>query len=257
MNLRLNIRLQTSETQNQRLQALQRAFAELCNALAPMARDSGVWSRVGLHHLGYRAMRERFPELGSQMVCNAVYSVSRACRLVYQHPNSPFNVQRVGAKSLPLVQFGANAPVYFDRHTLSIRSGRASMFTLDGRMHFNLPLAPADEERLRNARLIEIVLSADAQGYVLGFVLGTAEDGAASDTKPGKRIFPPADEPAAGPLMPEYLVLLDEAAEAAQRPPFEPVASPKAAATDEAPSSARTSQPTFADSRPPSMGPSP
>jgi hypothetical protein len=213
MTIRLSVRLHTSEEQNQRLLALQRAFAELCNALAPIARQNGVWSRVGLHHLGYRRMRERFPGLGSQMVCNAVYSVSRACRLVYQHPQSPFHVQRVGAKALPLVQFGHNAPVYFDRHTLSVRKGRASMFTLDGRMHFDLPLAPADEQRLRESRLLEISLQLDAQGYALTFLLAEPGEEPAQETRPNRRpLENPADAVPSQALMPEYLVLQDDRA---------------------------------------------
>ncbi len=39
-----------------------------------------VWNRVALHHLMYRNLRDQFPEMGSQMVCNAIYSVSRTCR---------------------------------------------------------------------------------------------------------------------------------------------------------------------------------
>lgn len=241
MSFRLDVRLHTSDEQNQRLQTLQRAFAELCNALAPIARQSGVWSRVGLHHLGYRSMRERFPGLGSQMVCNAVYSVSRACRLVYQHPRSPFHVQRVGPKGLPLVQFGPNAPVYFDRHTLSLRKGRASMFTLDGRMHFDLPLAPLDEERLRASRLLEIALQHDAQGYALTFLLADPSEDTTTDARAvRKALAGTLEDPQGHPVMPEYLVLLDQRA---------------GLIADDTPTASQTltaaSPPPFVDSRPP------
>ena len=45
------------------LQALQAAFAEVCNALAPQVRDTRCWNRVTLHHLAYKQLRERFPLL--------------------------------------------------------------------------------------------------------------------------------------------------------------------------------------------------
>ncbi len=169
MNERLYVRLQTTPEQDVRLHALQRVFAQACNALAEIAREARVWSRVGLHQLGYYPMRERFPALGSQMVCNAVYSVCRACRLVYQDPQSPYAVGRAVGARLPVIRFTDDAPVYFDRHTLSLRAGHASMFTLDGRLRFNLPLAPVDEQRFRHARLIELKLTRDELGVVLVF----------------------------------------------------------------------------------------
>ena len=189
MSFWFRVLLQTTSAQDEQLLALQRAFVNACNALAPLARDTRVWGRVGLHQLGYRRMRDLYPELGSQMICNAVYSVSRACRLVYQSPSSPFNVQRVGSASLPLLKFAANAPVYFDRHTLSVRSGRASMFTLDGRIRFNLPLAAADEQRFREARLLEIMLVRSQPGLALTFTF--ADEDATTPVGAGSRAIVP------------------------------------------------------------------
>ena len=105
MNFVLRIPLNTSPEQTARLEALQHGFAQVCNALAPMVQHTRVWNRVALHHLAYRQLRERFPALGSQMVCNAIYSVSRTCRTVYQHPSSPFNLTRLGERPLPLLRF--------------------------------------------------------------------------------------------------------------------------------------------------------
>ncbi|NBT92621.1 MAG: hypothetical protein EBT37_08500, partial [Betaproteobacteria bacterium] len=75
MNILLRVPLNTSTEQSTRLKALQAVFAQACNALAPIVQQTKVWNRVALHHLMYRNLRERFPELGSQMVCNAIYSV--------------------------------------------------------------------------------------------------------------------------------------------------------------------------------------
>ena len=159
MNSSIVINLQTSGEQHARLEALQRAFAEVCNALAPRVQATRTWNRVALHHLAYKELRERFPALGSQMVCNAIYSVSRACRIVFQTPGSPFHTGRWGSRPLPLLHFSANAPVYFDRHTLSIKDSTASMYTLDGRMKFQLALSPEQEQAFHQRKLREIVLS--------------------------------------------------------------------------------------------------
>ena len=177
MNNVLRIPLNASPEQVKRLQALQTGFAQVCNALAPLVQQTRVWNRVALHHLCYRQLREQFPEMGSQMVCNAIYSVSRTARMVFQHPQSPFNLARLGSKPLPLLRFSDSCPVYFDRHTLSLKAGQLSMFTLDGRMRFELALAPEVQQRFAQQKLREVVLQqgqASASGvpsFALVFLL--------------------------------------------------------------------------------------
>ena len=181
MNSVLRIALNASPEQGARLQALQSGFAQVCNALAPVVQQTRVWNRVALHHLAYRQLREQFPEMGSQMVCNAIYSVSRTARLVFQHPQSPFNLARLGDKTLPLLRFADSCPVYFDRHTLSLKAGQLSMFTLDGRMRFQLALGAEAEEAFQKRKLREIVLSrASGDRYTLSFVFSDSEIEASS-----------------------------------------------------------------------------
>jgi hypothetical protein len=82
-----------------------------------------------------------------------------AARLVFQTPASPFSLAKLGAKPLPLLNFANSCPVYFDRHTLSIKGTQLSLFTLDGRMHFELTL-PAEQLLLfKVAKLREISLT--------------------------------------------------------------------------------------------------
>lgn len=197
----LRIPLQTTPAQRQRLEALQRAFAEACNALAPLVQKTRCWNRVALHHMAYRGLRERFPGIGSQMACNAIYSVSRASRLVYQHPKSPFNIAKVGDRPLPQLRFTPQAPVYFDRHTLSIKHGSLSMFTLDGRMRFEIDVNEANERRFRNEKLREILLTRSGDAFTLTFIFGDTGAPAAEST---------AD-------LPEYVVI-DDAHESTPSP---------------------------------------
>jgi hypothetical protein len=144
----LTIQLQVTAEERARLIALQQAFAELCNALVPVVRRNRCWNRVGLHHLAYHALRSRFPRMGSQMVCNAIYSVSRAYRMVPKHPDTP----------LPLLKFLPDAPVFFDRHTVSIKDGQLSMYTLDGRVRFGFAVSKEILGVFSTGRLREIVL---------------------------------------------------------------------------------------------------
>ncbi len=207
MKSRIRLQLQTSASQHARLVALQQAFAQACNELAPIVQQTACWNRVALHHMVYKAMRAKFPELGSQMVCNAIYSVSRSCRLVYQHPASPFNIQRLGGKPLPRVHFLQQSPVYFDRHTLSLKGGQVSMFTLDGRMRFSLALSAADEQRFRTEKLCEIVLNQQGGQFWLTFQL---DDGQAPELGAAEEELD-ATPVARGSELPEYMLVIEDA----------------------------------------------
>jgi hypothetical protein len=159
MNFLIRVPLNTSSEQHARLCELRAVFARVCNELAPQVQQSKVWNRVALHHLHYRSLRDKFPELGSQMVCNAIYAVSKMGRLIYQHPSSPYNVTLRAGLALPLLKFADSCPVYFDRHTLSIKPGQLSLFTMDGRMRFDLTLEADKLALFEQTKPREIVLN--------------------------------------------------------------------------------------------------
>jgi len=149
-----------------------------------------------LHHMMYKTLREQFPQLGSQMVCNAIYSVSRTSRLVFQSEQSPYNIQLLGDKPLPLLQFLPSAPVYFDRHTLSLKSGSLSMFTLDGRMRFEINLSTEDLARFKTMKLNEIILKSVVDQFALSFSF----EGDKTQLKPSNSEFIDSQ-------LPEYIVI--------------------------------------------------
>lgn len=158
MNHILRLPLSPSPEQLANLCNLQALFSQACNAVSGYVQTSRCWNRVALHHLCYRQVREQFPHLGAQMACNAIYSVCRAARWAYQHPGSPITPFVNSGKPLPRLLFLASSPVYFDRHTMSIKGNELSMFTLDGRLHFRLELAPAARELFFRDKLKEIAL---------------------------------------------------------------------------------------------------
>lgn len=201
MNSLLRIPLRTSLQDRERLLRLQRVFAQACNQLAITVQQTRCWNRVALHHMTYKPLREQFPELGSQMVCNAIYSVCHASRIIYQGRGSVFNLQRLGDRPLPRLSFQPEAPVYFDRHTLSIKQGKASMFTLDGRIHFDIDLTPDQEQRFRTERLRELMLHRRGENFVLDFVFAAeaSDDADASGS-------------AVDPQLPEFVVVREDLA---------------------------------------------
>jgi hypothetical protein len=204
MKFQIRVPLDTTAEQHARLCALRVVFAQVCNELAPHVQQSRVWNRVALHHLHYRALREQFPVLGSQMVCNAIYAVSKMARLIYQHPQSPFNPAHKPGAALPLLRFAESCPVYFDRHTLSIKPGQLSLFTMDGRMRFDLTLSPDKLAIFEQAKLREIVLNERADKvFELSFYLDSAD---VADLSEGDAPAVPSAEGAApSGLIPEYV----------------------------------------------------
>lgn len=191
MNFVAAFQLNANEAQAAALGQLQQAFARLCNAITPQVSQTRCWNRVALHHMVYHQLRKDFPGMGSQMICNAIYAVSRAARVVYQHPRSPFRADRYPAGSpLPRLQFGDDCPVYFDSHTLTIKDGRLSLYTMQGRLHFDLGLTPAQLQAFANQKLRSIVMVRQADGrFSLRFSL---------QAEP----LPPPHQPVA---MPDYL----------------------------------------------------
>lgn len=185
MNIVRYLILDTNPEQHARLLQLQRVFVRVCNTIAPVVARTRVWNRVALHHMVYKDVRAAFPALGSQMVCNAIYAVSRVARHVYQHPASPFHLSRYPQGPLPLVRFVDASPVYFDRHTLSLKGRVLSLFTLDGRTRVAVALAVDDERLFSQMRLREALLNrADGDRFMLRLCFVDGEDNLESSEQP-------------------------------------------------------------------------
>lgn len=184
MNSLLDIRLNANAEQSAQLVRLQTEFAAACNSVAPIAQQHRCWNRVALHHLSYRILRDQFPQLGSQMACNVIYSVARTYRTLLTLPQSPWNVALRGGAPLPSLRFANSVPVYFDRHTLSVKGNVLSMFTLDGRLRFEITVSDTDAARLADGRLREIVLRNVQGAFALQFLFSDANrpEGAAVDS---------------------------------------------------------------------------
>lgn len=176
MNNALVVPLAVTAEISVHLKALQETFAKVCNTISPYAQKNACWGRVSLHHLVYKDMREAFPDMGSQMICNAIYSVSRAYRLIFTHPDSPVDFKKYPDEPIPLLRFFPTAPVYFDRHTLSIKNGVVSLFSLNGRLRFNLAIAPEIEKRFKEQKIRDIQLSQADSNFRLIFTFAMPDE---------------------------------------------------------------------------------
>jgi putative transposase len=132
-----SIRLDVTPEQAAALGALRSAYAQACNRLVPMVCEHRVWNRVGLHQRAYRSVRESSP-LGSQMVCNAIFSVCKA----YRAQRALGRIRR--DEPVPTLRFD-RASVHYDQRTYTIQANGVSLNTLKGRL--SVPWIPAEHQR--------------------------------------------------------------------------------------------------------------
>ncbi|WP_406940989.1 RNA-guided endonuclease InsQ/TnpB family protein [Arsenophonus sp.] len=132
-----SIRLDVTEEQSSQLSALQVAYADACNRLVPVVCEERLWNRVGLHNKTYTQLREQTP-LGSQMCCNAIYSVCKA----YKAQKELGRVRK--DKDVPKIRFNC-ASVHFDKRTYTLRDNLIYLYTLSGRI--TVPLIFGEHQR--------------------------------------------------------------------------------------------------------------
>lgn len=123
MQRTISISLDTLQEQEQDLLDLQESFCFACNSIVPRVVEYRCWNRVALHKLTYSKVRAISP-LGSQMVCNAIFSVCKA----YKNRNI------LKIDEVPTIRFHQNRSVHFDKRTYSIRGNILSLYTLNGRI---------------------------------------------------------------------------------------------------------------------------
>ncbi|HEX4599340.1 MAG TPA: transposase [Burkholderiaceae bacterium] len=121
-----SIRLDATPEDTAALSALQAAYADACNRLVPVVRQHRLWNRVGLHQHAYAYLREA-TSLGSQMCCNAIFSVCKAYRAQKELGRIP---QR---DPVPEIRFN-RASVHFDKRTYTLKGDHVSLYTLAGRI---------------------------------------------------------------------------------------------------------------------------
>lgn len=121
------IKLAASEAQTAALTALQAEFAAACRHLSALAAANKCHNRVGLHHLGYYAVRTLHPSLGAQMACNAVAAVSAAYASLFS------NKPALKKGEWPTLTFRDQGSVHFDKRTYTLKGAAVSLFTLAGR----------------------------------------------------------------------------------------------------------------------------
>jgi putative transposase len=138
-----SIRLNVTCAQAAALHALRTAYADACNRLVPIVREHRCWNRVGLHNRAYSRLRTETP-LGSQMACNAIYSVCKA----YKAQKA---LGRISKDAVPLIRFN-RASVHYDKRTYTLKPDALSLNTMEGRIQIALSPGEHQQRILKSGR---------------------------------------------------------------------------------------------------------
>jgi IS605 OrfB family transposase len=137
------IKLTLSEIEQQAFQRLATQFSAACNFVGQIAFQAKERNRVKLHHLAYYALREKFPELGAQMVCNAIAKTAQALRAL---------------KEPKELLFKRGCSVHFDKRTYSLKGQSLSLFTLEKRLRCLIELSSFHKNFLEQGKAREAEL---------------------------------------------------------------------------------------------------
>ena len=140
-----SFKLSTAPQQSEAFSVLARLFSDACNEMVPFVQDHRCWNRVALHHLVYYRMREAFPALGSQMVCQAVHRVADAYQALQSRDGIP------KGQPVPAITFKPTS-VNFDHRTYSIRGDAFTLFTTTGRTMVGFACGPRQKALLANGK---------------------------------------------------------------------------------------------------------
>ena len=132
-----SIEIEAGTAEQAALAALRAAYADACNFLVPIVRETRCWNRYELHHLAYHKLRAGTP-LGAQMCCNVLRTVCAAYRALCSNGEVPVD------GPVPAIRF-RHASVHFDARTFWMREEELSLYTLQGRIA--VTLRPAKHQR--------------------------------------------------------------------------------------------------------------
>ena len=133
----ISIKLEMLKEQSQKLLALMEAYFSACNQIVPIAAENRCWNRVALHNFCYKKIRST-SNLGSQMVCNAIFSVCKAYK----------NKRVAKGDKIPLIHFHKGRSVHFDKRTYSLKGDVLTLYTLEKRIKVQMKLGLLQQDYL-------------------------------------------------------------------------------------------------------------
>lgn len=156
MKRTISIKLDLLPEEHQALRELQQMFSAACTELAGVAVEKNEKNRFRLHHLCYSKLRQNYPQLGSQMSCNAIAKASQAVKAL---------------KHKKEIVFKRGCSVHFDKRTYSLKGSILSLFTLRKRIQLKLQISPYHQKFLSQGKIKEAELVRKGHRYFFHLVL--------------------------------------------------------------------------------------
>ena len=135
------IALEVDADASEKMHQTRSLYGQACNLLVPIVvsdtdRKGRLWQRYNLHKVAYPMVRTQMPDLGSQLACNVMRSVSSMYQSwISNHPNFSTDKKLV----LPSISF-RNPVVHLDKNTIRFFNNynEASIYTVNGRVSVRL-----------------------------------------------------------------------------------------------------------------------
>ena len=161
MNRTISLKLDIFEEQSKALFQTQFEFSKACNLIVPFAAENRCWNRVGLHHLAYYSVRKSVPDIGSQLVCNAIQKVCGSFKALKPKKS----------ESVPNVSYKESISIHYCKRTYSIKDDRVSLFTVKGRIRCKIIGGEFQLNYLSEGRPKEAELIRKGKQWFLNIVL--------------------------------------------------------------------------------------
>lgn len=160
MKRTIALKLDVCANHSQDLLELQALFSQACNRVAKIAQEKKESNRTRLHHLSYYLLRKEFPALGSQMCCNAIGKTAHALKAL---------------KKPREILFRKKVSIHFDKRTYSLKNMLLSLFTLRGRVQFQLEISDYHKHYLGLGEVKEAELVRKGKRWFFHLVLDLPE----------------------------------------------------------------------------------
>lgn len=161
MKRTIALKLLLEEEQIVSLEKTQEMFSEGCNFLVQDAKENRCWNSVALHHLSYYRVRGQLPQLGSQMVCNAIRKVCGAYKAL--------KIRR--KEEVPSLSFRRDGSIHYCARTFTLKGEILSLFTVCGRIKCDYVLGDKQRSYLDVGKVKEGELIRKGKRWFFNLVL--------------------------------------------------------------------------------------
>lgn len=143
----------------------QDCFAQGCNAIALYAQENRCWNHVALHNLCYSKVRGKIPELGSQMVCNALRKVCGSYKVL--------KIRKT--EEVPKITFKETSSIHYCARTFTLKKEVLSLYTVNKRIKYSFTIGSHQQKYLDQGKVKEGELVRKGKRWFFNLVLELPE----------------------------------------------------------------------------------